>query len=132
MTTISTDLLTRGRILAKNLRQEGRNKDAETVDTILQVVENITETPAYLTTGQVAQRLGVSRQTIVNWTRKEMLPGIRLGGRTMIPASALDRFANIEKLLDELDAEREPGTSDEVATLVSRGREHWTWKDNKN
>lgn len=132
MTTISTDLLTRGRTLVKNLRQEGRNKDAETVDTILQVVADMTETPAYLTTGQVAQRLGVSRQTIVNWTRKEMLPGIRLGGRTMIPASALDRFATLEKLLDELDAEREPGTPDEIATLVSRGREHWTWKDNKN
>jgi excisionase family DNA binding protein len=132
MTTISTDLLARGRSLIKNLRQEGRNKDAETVDAILRVVEDVTEAPSYLTTGQVAQRLGVSRQTIVNWTRKGLLPGLRLGGRTMVPATALDRFASIERLLDELDAEREPGTPEEVAALVSRGREHWTWKDNEN
>ena len=132
MTTISTDLLARGRSLVKSLRQEGRSNDAETVDAILQVVEEVTEASAYLTTGQVAQRLGVSRQTIVNWTRKGMLPAIRLGGRTMIPTSALDRFAQLEQLLNELDAEREPGTPDEVASLVGRGREQWTWKEQKN
>jgi excisionase family DNA binding protein len=99
-----------GRSLVKNLRREVRGKDAETVDAVLQVVEDLTATSPYLTTRQVAQRLGVSRQTIVNWTRKGLLPGVRLGGRTMIPAAALDRFARIERLLDELDAEREPGT----------------------
>jgi excisionase family DNA binding protein len=68
--------------------------------------------------------MGVSRQTIVNWTKKGFLPGVRLGGRTMVPASAFDRFARIEGILDDLDAEREPGTPDEIVALVGRGHEY--------
>jgi excisionase family DNA binding protein len=125
---ISPDILNRSRELADDLRLEGRQEDAQALETLLEVIESIEGSPAYLTTGQVAQRLGVSRQTIVNWTKQGLLPGIRLGGRMMIPASALDRFNQFEQILNELDGEREPGSTSEIVELVSQGRGGWTWQ----
>ena len=127
MTATSTDVLTRGRALAKDLRREGRDDDAQTIDALLQAVEAVEETAHYLTTGQVGGRLGVSRQTVVNWIKKGLLPGIRLGGRFMVPSTALTRFARLENILDDLDAEREPAKPDEIIELVGRERKEWTW-----
>ena len=122
MTVTNANLLNQGRTLARTLRREGRKEDAQTVDALLQVVDASEAEAKYLTTGQVAQRVGVSRQTVVNWIEKGVVPAIRLGGRRMIPASALARFARIERILDELDAERAPGKPDEIVELVGRGR----------
>ena len=128
MATISTDILTRARELAHNLRQEGRDDDASTVDILLQAADKAEDTFQYLTTGEVGRRLGVSRQTIVNWIKNGVLPGARLGGRLMVPEKVMARFTRLEKILDDLDAEREPGKPDEIIALVGRGREHWTWQ----
>jgi len=127
MTTINSEILIRGRTLVQGLRQEGRRDEADTVAVLLRVAERVEQETQYLTTGQVAGRLGISRQTVVNWVKKERLPAIRLGGRLMVPATALAAFARIERILDELDTEREPGAPDEVIELVSRGREGWLW-----
>ena len=132
MGTINTDTLARGRVLAQNLRQEGRVDDAQTVDALLQAVESNETVSPYLTTSQVGRRLGVSRQTVVNWIKKGLLPGIRLGGRMMVPQTTLERFARLEKLLDELDAEREPGQTEEIVELVGRGRKNWTWSNQED
>ena len=129
MTTVSTEILVRGRDLAQDLRSEGRKVDAQTVDALLQAVEVIETKTLYITTGQVARRIGVSRQTVVNWVQQGILPGVRLGGRTMIPATVFDRFKRIERILDELDAERPPASPEEAAEAVHRGRESWTWQD---
>jgi excisionase family DNA binding protein len=128
MAVISADTLVRARELAQDLRQEGRDNDAKTIDTLLQVVSQTQETPRYLTTTEIGRRLGVSRQTVVNWIKQGVLTGVRLGGRWMIPATVLARFEQLERVLDQLDSEREPGKPDEVIELVGRGRENWTWQ----
>jgi excisionase family DNA binding protein len=69
------------RVLAQNLRQEGRLEDAEVVDELAQNLEQQAERPQYATTGEVAKRLSVSRQTVVNWIKRGYLPGVQLGGR---------------------------------------------------
>lgn len=128
MLTVTKDILAQGQSLVFNLQREGRNADAETVATLLQVVSSAKQEGQLLTTGQVASRLGVSRQTIINWVKREIIPGIRLGGRVMIPAATLKSFSKIERILDELDAEHEPLTPEEAAKIVSQGREHFTWQ----
>jgi excisionase family DNA binding protein len=85
------------------------------------------DAPPYLTTGEVGRRLGVSRQTVANWIKHGLLPGVRMGSRLMVPATTLARFARLEKILDELDAEQEPGQPGEIIELVGRERASWTW-----
>ncbi len=85
MTAVSADILLKGRELAQSLRREGRVEDALVIDTLVCAVD---PAPLYFTTGDVARRLGVSRQTIVNWIRQGYMPGERVGGRMMVPASA--------------------------------------------
>ena len=127
--SMSPETLDRGRELARELRREGREADAQVVDALLKAAELTEGKTPFLTTGQVARRLGVSRQTVVNWVSQGLLPGFRLGGRTMIPVTAFERFARIESILDEMDAERAPGEPNEVAEVMHRGREEWTWPD---
>jgi excisionase family DNA binding protein len=87
------------------------------------------ERSSLLTTGEVAKRVGVSRQTVINWVRRGLLPGFRLGGRTMIAPAALERFAEVEGILDALDAERPPVSPQEAAAAIRHGRRSWTWPD---
>jgi excisionase family DNA binding protein len=119
MTLSNTKLLSKGELLARDLRREGRRADAQTVDDLVQAIAADSggdggETAPFLTTGEVAQRVGVSRQTVVNWVKKGILPGVRLGGRTLVAPAALRRFAQIEGILDDLDAERQPASSTEL------------------
>lgn len=120
-------ILDKGRSLIRTLRREGRRDEAQTVDALLQAVEVGTPAP-FLTTGEVAHRVGVSRQTVVNWVKKGLLPGVRLGGRTLIAPAALERFAQLEGILDSLDAERPSATSTEAAEAVTQTRKGWTWR----
>ena len=122
--------------MARDLRDEGRRADAQTVDALLQAIvasqmgETSDKAP-FLTTGEVAKRIGVTRQTVVNWVKKGILPGVRLGGRTLIAPAALQRFAKLESILNELDAERQPATPTEAAEIVRQTRKGWTWQQQK-
>jgi excisionase family DNA binding protein len=60
-------------------------------------------TPTYLTTGEAAQRLGVSAQTVVNWIDQGRLPAIRtLGGHRRIA------LGDLLELATQLDTTPEP------------------------
>ncbi len=127
MVTKQMTILSRGRALAQSLRQEGRTEDARLVDELAQVVERQTQSAQYATTGQVAQRLGVSRQTVVNWIRRGLMPGVKLGGRLVVPIAELGRIEEITQLLDMVDAERPPATPEEVDAVLSSERSQWQW-----
>lgn len=125
-------LLRRGRRLAHTLQREGRPDDAQTVAALLQRLETDASLPsarAWLTTGEVARRVGVSRQTVVNWVKKGILAGRRVGGRILIEADALQRSVALERILDDLDAQRPPATPQEAAAQVEMSRQGWTWQD---
>jgi excisionase family DNA binding protein len=136
MTLFNTKLLIKGEVLARNLRQEGRRADAQIVDDLVQTIAadlggEESESIPFLTTGEVAQRVGVSRQTVVNWVKKGILPGVRLGGRTLVAPAALRRFAKLEGILNDLDVERQPATPVEAAEQVQRARKGWMWRQKK-
>ncbi len=127
MVTKEMTVLSRGKALAQSLRQEGRVEDAQLVDELAQVVERQTQSTQYATTGQVAQRLGVSRQTVVNWIRRGLMPGIQLGGRLVVPVAELGRIDEIARLLDVVDIERPPATPEEVDAALRNERNQWKW-----
>ena len=91
------------------------------IDTLVRAIDY---SPPYFTTGEVARRLGVSRQTIVNWIKQGYLPGVRVGARMVVPASAFDRYAEFEEIFNR---EKPALSPEEAAKIVGRGREKWTW-----
>lgn len=121
MTALSPDLLSQGRELARSLRREGRADDALVIDTLVRAVEPASP---FFTPDEVAQRVGVSRQTIIDWIKQGYLPGERVAGRMMVPATALDTYAQFEEIFER---EGPPLSPEEAAAVVARGREHWTW-----
>ena len=123
--SVTDDLLERARAVAQNLRGEGRDGDA---DVVVQLVQALDAEPAtHYTTGQVATKLGVTRQTIVNWVKNGTLKGTRLGGRIMISKEALRKYDDILRTLELLDQEAPDISDEEINRLVSEGRKDWTW-----
>ena len=106
MALAGMNILSRSRLLAQNLRQEGRIEDAKVVDELVQSVEKQAARSQYATTGEVAQRLGVSRQTVVNWIKRGFLPGVKLGGRLVVPTTEMAHVEEIARLLDIVDARK--------------------------
>lgn len=117
--------LERVETVIKDLRELGRAKDAQAVQSLLKVAKRQAEPASYLTTTQAGKRLGVSRQTIVNWVEKGLLPGVRIGRRIMIPASAFEGFEQFERVFDLMDAEVSHLEQTKLVEVISRGRETW-------
>lgn len=128
MTTLDPEIIARAHILAEELRNEGRIDDENVLRSLLSVAEQTVEPERYLTTGQVARRVGVSRQTVVNWINRGVIPGTRLGGRLVVPSAAMKQFVYLENLLNDLDGERAPLSAEEASEIVRTGRENWHWQ----
>jgi excisionase family DNA binding protein len=127
MTGESTAILARSRRLAQDLRQEGRLDDAEVVEQLVQTLEQQAPRSPYATTGEVARRLGVSRQTVVNWIKRGFLPGVKLGGRLVVPTAELALVEEMARLLAVVDAEAPAATAEEIDRVVRTERDQWTW-----
>ncbi|MBU6352270.1 MAG: helix-turn-helix domain-containing protein [Chloroflexi bacterium] len=127
MALVSMNMLQRSRRLAQDLRQEGRSEDADVVDALVQSVEKQAAHSQYATTGEVALRLGVSRQTVVNWIKRGFLPGMKLSGRLVVPTAELAQVEEVARLLDGVDAQRPPATPEETNGVSRNERDRWTW-----
>ena len=117
----------RSQSLAQQLRREGREEDALVIDMLLQNVQGERSSAAYATTTEVAKRLGVSRQTVVNWIKRGWLPGVKLGARLVVPASALAKLEDVERLLAIIDDGGAPYPTEEQLRILHEDREQWTW-----
>src|SRR5919199_4954679 len=61
-----------------------------------------------LSTGQAAERLGVSVPTVKRWVERGTLAGARVGGRWRIAAEGVDRLVRLRDSLRALDDEGNP------------------------
>ena len=125
----STNILVRSKRLAQDLRREGRMEDAAVVEQLVQNFEQQAARPPYATTGEIARRLGVSRQTVVNWIKRGFLPGVKLGGRLVVPAAELARVEELARLLDVVDADAPTAGPEEIDSVTRDERDRWTWVD---
>jgi excisionase family DNA binding protein len=123
MALAGTNILTRSKHLAQSLRREGRVEDADVIDQLVQTVEQQAKRSEYATTGDVAKRLGVSRQTVVNWIKRGFLPGVKFGGRLVVPQSELQRVEELARLLDIVDAEQPLDTPEEIDGALQKERD---------
>lgn len=127
MSMISTDIEQRSQSLAQRLRHEGREEDAVVVELLLQSARGRRPSIPYATTSEVARRLGVSRQTVVNWIKRGSLPGVRLGARLVVPAAALAKLEEVERLLNIVEDGGAPYPTEEQLQSLYKEREQWTW-----
>ncbi len=114
----SMNILVRSRRLVQDLRQEGRMEDAAVVEQLVQNLEQQAARAPYATTGEIARQLGVSRQTVVNWIKRGYLPGVKLGGRLVVPAAELARVREMARLLDVVDAEAPTAGPEEIDSVT--------------
>lgn len=75
----------------------------------------------WLTTGQAAERLGVTIPTIKEWVRRGTLKGTPVGSRWVVSEDSVERIVGIRKALDDLDEEGYP-TPEEIASLTREAR----------
>jgi excisionase family DNA binding protein len=52
--------------------------------------------PLLLTVRETAIRARVSRQTVINWLDKGLIPGTKIGNKILIPRVALDQVLGLE------------------------------------
>lgn len=119
-------LLTRGQQLAKALRTEGRANDAALVDALITALDQY-DTAELLTIEEIAQQVGVNRQSVVKWIKQGWLEGVYVGKHLMIPASAMRNLEELNSVLAALDEDRPPATTEEIAAALQPDRKDWTW-----
>lgn len=75
----------------------------------------------FLTTGQAAERLGISIPTVKRWIERGTLSGGPAEGRWLVVAESVDRIIRVRQLFREMDLEGYP-TSEEIRELYDRAR----------
>ena len=110
---------------AQELHERGQEKRARALEAVLAVAVSALAGRAplsqreYLTTGQAASVLGVSRQTVRNWVATGRLDGVYQGGRALISRDAV--LAHLETLKESTPAE--PVRTSETAHAQREWRE---------
>ncbi len=112
--------LTRVGAHIRELRGAGRMDEAEAVQFVRDVAVQVlapggrARPRELLTTGQTAQALGLSDQTVRNWVSAGRLPAVRRGVRTMIPTEA------VQAQIDQSRAPESGSDADQVSPLAWR------------
>ncbi len=73
------------------------------------------------TTGEAAERLGVSIPTVKRWIGRGALKGVPVGTRWLVAKESVERIVRVRKTLAEMDEEGNP-TPEEFMELRRRGR----------
>jgi len=119
---VKTVNMTEVKDLAEELRLQGRRKEADVLDTL---VEMLSLPGGYYTSDEVAQKLNVSPEVILILVEKGILQGILVRDGVLVPKSELTRFEEAETLSQELDALVANYTQDAIRHLVKEARREW-------
>lgn len=71
----------------------------------------------FLTTGEAAERLGVSIPTVKRWIERGALAGGPMGGRWLVAPESVERMVRLRESLVELDREGNP-TVEEIRSTA--------------
>ena len=74
----------------------------------------------YVPAPDAARRIQVDVQQLERWVSNGTLPGIQIDGQWFISVEVMNRFAPFEQILDDLDAEKPPPTTDEILAMFTQ------------
>lgn len=118
-TTIKPETLDVLARLERELASAGRSEEVEAVRDALAALARPER--GLLTTGQAADRLGVSITTVKEWIKRETLRGVDTGTRWLVSEESVDRILRIRKTIAEIDEEGYP-TPEEIYELTKKVR----------
>lgn len=78
--------------------------------------------PEFLTTGQAADRLGVSIPTVKRWIERGGLSGGEMGGRWLVSAESVERLVEVRNTLLEMDRDGNPSREEIAQAHLARRR----------
>ncbi len=105
--------------LERELADEGRTAEVEAVRDALSALARPER--GLLTTGQAAERLGVSITTVKEWVKRGTLRGVDTGTRWLVSEESVERILRIRKSVAEIDEEGYP-TPEEIYELTKKVR----------
>lgn len=85
------------------------------------LVALVRTSPGWLTTGQAADRLGVTIPTVKDWIRRGTLKGRQVGNRWWVSVESVERVLGIREMLAEMEEDGYP-TEEEIHDLTKRIR----------
>lgn len=106
--------------LAGEMADQGRTVEA---DALREAVKRLGRQEGLITTGEAAERLGISIPTVRRWCERGALAGVNMGTRWLVYAESVERVLRIRRNLREMDEEGNP-TEEELAELYQPRREN--------
>ncbi|MBI2907030.1 MAG: helix-turn-helix domain-containing protein [Chloroflexi bacterium] len=94
-------------------------------DALSEALSALARGRGWLTTGEAAERLGVTIPTIKDWIRRGTLKGAPMGSRWAVSEESVERILGIRKTLGDLEQEGYP-TPEEIMQLTKEPRRHST------
>src|SRR5262245_7832996 len=105
--------------LQEEMARAGRTDEESALQAVVQALRRAER--GFMTTGQAAERLGISIPTVKRWIERGTLAGGEFGGRWLVTAESVERVIRIREVLDALDREGNP-TDEEIQELYRRKR----------
>ena len=103
--------------LEREMSEAGRSAEQEALREAVRTLAR--RRGDFLTTGEAADRLGVSIPTVKRWIERGALAGGPLGGRWVASPESVEQLVGLRAALDELDREGNP-TPDEIREIEER------------
>ena len=103
--------------LEREMSEAGRSAEQEALREAVQTLAR--RRGEFLTTGEAADRLGVSIPTVKRWIERGALAGGPLGGRWVVSPESVEQLVGLRAALDELDREGYP-TPEEIREIEER------------
>ncbi len=105
--------------LEQEMAAAGRAREEEALREVRRLLVHSKD--EFLTTGEAAERLGVSLPTVKEWLRRGALDGGRIGGRWWVSKESVEQQVALRAALKAVADEGFP-TYEEIQELYSRKR----------
>jgi excisionase family DNA binding protein len=105
--------------LEREMKMAQRIPEAEAIREALGVLTRASR--GWLSTGQAAERLGISIPTVKDWIKRGTLVGQLVGGRWRVSSASVDKVLEVRQVLTEAEAEGYPSEA-EIQELTTRVR----------
>jgi excisionase family DNA binding protein len=100
---ITADMLNTLSELRREMAIQGRDTEEAALHEALRALAKPER--GFLSTGQAAERLGVSLPTVRRWIERGVLVGGSTGGRWVVSTESVDRLLRVRRTLLQLDEE---------------------------